>query len=81
MNPQDQEVLDNILKQNPEDLNPVNRAILNARRDYLTNDQKRIFASVLAHEQEVQKEELVEEERQGEIYVSKADREAQAKQS
>lgn len=47
MNPEAQEELDRILKLNPEDLSPEEKAFLNARRSYLNNEQKRVFDSVL----------------------------------
>ena len=42
--------LDKILNKNPEDLAYEEIQFLNARRSYLTNDQKRVFASVLVKE-------------------------------
>jgi hypothetical protein len=43
-------ILNRILAQNPEDLNKQDREFLNARRSYLTNEQRRVFASVLIDE-------------------------------
>jgi len=42
-----------ILAINPEDLSYEEIQFLNARRSYLTNDQKRIFASILVKEKKV----------------------------
>jgi hypothetical protein len=50
MNPEAQEELDRILKLNPDQLTSDDVAFLNARRDYLTDEQKRIFQSVLVKE-------------------------------
>lgn len=47
MNPEAQEELDRLLKLNPEDLTSQDRAFMRARRGYMTNDQMRIFKSVL----------------------------------
>ena len=47
MNPQAQELLASILKKNPEDLTKDEVSFLNARRTYLSNEQIRIFVSVL----------------------------------
>ena len=50
MNPKDKELVESILVKNPEDLSIYEVAVLNARRDYLNNEQKRVFASVLRPE-------------------------------
>ena len=47
MNPDAQAKLDLILHKNPEDLTKEEIAFLRGRSPYLTNDQKRIYASVL----------------------------------
>jgi hypothetical protein len=47
MNDEAVKELQRILNLNPEELKPHEVAFLNARRGYLNNDQKRIFASVL----------------------------------
>lgn len=56
-----QEEFDRIVKLDPNDLTSFDRDFLNARRDYLTNDQLRIFNSVLIKEE-------------APLYVSKKDR-------
>lgn len=53
--------LDRLLDLNPEDLTHDDKVFLYARRDYLTNEQKRIFAEPL-NEMESQVE-VVEEEK------------------
>lgn len=47
MNPEAQEVLKNLLSKDPDQLLPSEREFLRARRDYLTTEQKRIFAEVI----------------------------------
>jgi len=42
--------LEKILSKNPEELMYEEIQFLNARRTYLTNEQKRVFASVLLKE-------------------------------
>ena len=46
-----QEEFDRLVKLNPEDLSPEQRAFLNARRGYLNHDQENTFANVLKAEQ------------------------------
>jgi hypothetical protein len=45
-----QKELDRITQLNPEDLQYEEIRFLNARRNYLNNEQKRIFKSVLVKE-------------------------------
>ena len=45
--------LERILRINPEDLKYEEIQFLNARRTYLTNEQKRVYASVLVKEKKV----------------------------
>ncbi len=61
MNKEAQEYLENILKKDPAWLIEDDIKFLNARRDYLTDEQKRVFASVLGDGQapEPTKTELV----------------------
>ena len=47
------ENLDRILKLNPEDLTPEEKAFLYARRSYLNNEQMRIFKKVLNEQYEL----------------------------
>jgi hypothetical protein len=56
MTPDWKEVLEGILKKNPEDLTYDEIGFLNARRTYLNNEQKRIFSSVLLKEKPVKEE-------------------------
>lgn len=51
MNPEAQEVLKSILSKDPAELSESERGFLRARRDYLTTEQKRIFAEVLGEEE------------------------------
>jgi len=65
MNPEAQEELNRILQMNPSDLSVEEKAFLNARRTYLNNEQRRVFASVIdAAAAEVKHEELVTKEEQ-----------------
>ena len=50
MDEQSQKIFDKILKINPSDLSYEDIQFINARRSYLNNEQKRIFASVLVKE-------------------------------
>jgi hypothetical protein len=48
--------LDGILAKKPEVLSETEKAVLRARRSYLTESQKRDFADVLDEEEEAPKE-------------------------
>jgi hypothetical protein len=50
MDKESQKILDGIVKKNPSDLSYEEIQFLNARRTYLTNEQKRVFVSVLVKE-------------------------------
>ena len=50
MDEQSQKIFDKILKINPSDLSYEDIQFINARRTYLNDEQKRVFASVLVKE-------------------------------
>lgn len=60
MNPEAQKRLDEILKINPVDLTPEQKAFLKARRTYLKKSQAEEYASVLNEKVEQVEEEKVE---------------------
>jgi len=75
MNEEAQLELDRLLKLSPSDLTADDRAFLRARRSYLTDDQKRIFKSVLDEKLPEIKEAVGEPAKTVEppLYVSKKD--------
>ena len=57
LNAKDQEILEAILKKNPEDLDLEERKTLRARESYLNNEQRRVFKTVLTVDENPKKEE------------------------
>ena len=53
MDEKTQKVFDRIVKTDPSGLSYEDIQFLNARRTYLTSEQKRVFASVLVKEKEI----------------------------
>ena len=51
-----QDTFDKLVKLNPEDLTLEQRQFLFARRDYLNNEQKKVFASIVEVKEEKVKE-------------------------
>ena len=53
MDKESQKLFDTLVKKSPEDFSYEEIQFLNARRSYLTSDQKRIFTSILVKEKKV----------------------------
>lgn len=59
----DRTALEAILAQSPADLSETDAAVLRARRDYLTEDQKAVFAVALATVTEIPVEDAPAEDK------------------
>lgn len=59
MNPEAQELLDSILKKNPEDLNEEEQAFVRARSSYLKKSQLEEFKDILHPKHQTSEKETV----------------------
>lgn len=62
MNPEAQAELDRILALEPAALSDADRAFLQARRDYLTEEQKSVFAEALSEQPAAENDENAAEQ-------------------